>query len=159
MTRGTDAAHGVMRIPSRHSVADTLDRLTSILRERGVVVFARIDFSGDAARAGLEMRPEQQLIFGNPKAGTPLMVAAPTAGLDLPLRVLAWEEEDGKVWIAYSEPAYIVERCLLCTAADAACGRPRQVRVAVVPMASYLISDRSVPTPTRRRPRPQPVAR
>lgn len=110
MATGTDSARGVARIPSQHSVAATLDRLASRLESRGIPVFARIDFSGDAKRAGLEMLPQQQLIFGNPKAGTPLMVAAPAVGLDLPLRALAWEDEEGQVWLAYNEPEYIVAR-------------------------------------------------
>jgi uncharacterized protein (DUF302 family) len=108
----TDAAPdpGFIRIPSRHSVAATANRLDSLLKERGIVVFARIDFSGDATRAGLAMRPEQLLIFGNPKAGTPLMVAEPTVGLDLPLKALIWEDIDGKTWIAYNDPQYVVRR-------------------------------------------------
>jgi uncharacterized protein (DUF302 family) len=101
---------GLVRLPSRHSVAATIDRLDASLKQRNVLVFARIDFSGDAARAGLTMRPEQMLIFGNPKAGTPLMLQAPAVGLDLPLKVLAWEDADGKVWVAYNDPQYIVRR-------------------------------------------------
>lgn len=101
---------GLVRLPSQHSVAATLDRLESSLKQRGILVFARIDFCGDAARAGLHMRPEQLLIFGNPRAGTPLMVQAPEAGLDLPLKVLAWEDPEAKVWVAYNDPAYIMRR-------------------------------------------------
>src|SRR5215470_17757882 len=77
---------GITRIASRHPVAQTVARLESLLKERGVMIFAHIDFSGDAARAGLTMRPEQMLIFGNPRAGTPLMQSEPAAGLDLPLK-------------------------------------------------------------------------
>ena len=99
---------GVIKLPSRHSVAATIDRLEEILKQRAIVVFARIDFSGDAGRAGLSMRPEQMLIFGNPKAGTPLMVAVPAIGLDLPMKVLVWEDADGKVWAAYKDPKYLV---------------------------------------------------
>ncbi|HEY2036437.1 MAG TPA: DUF302 domain-containing protein [Steroidobacteraceae bacterium] len=107
----TDAeTAGLVRLPSRHSVAATIDRLEASLKQRNILVFARIDFSGDAARAGLQMRPEQMLIFGNPKAGTPLMLQVPAAGLDLPLKVLAWEDTDGKVWVAYNDPQYIVRR-------------------------------------------------
>jgi uncharacterized protein (DUF302 family) len=73
-------------------------------------VFARINFSGDAARVGLTMRPEQLLIFGNPRAGTPLMVGEPTAGLDLPLKALVWEDADGRTQLAYNDPQYIVRR-------------------------------------------------
>lgn len=101
---------GIVRIPSHHSVAVTLDRLESLLKERGVKVFARIDFSGDAERAGLAMRAEQMLIFGNPKAGTPLMLAVPTAGLDLPLKALVWEDAGGSTWVAYNDPQYVVKR-------------------------------------------------
>ncbi len=101
---------GVIRLASRHSVATTIDRLEASLKQRGILVFARIDFSGDAARAGLQMQPQQMLIFGNPKAGTPLMLQVPAVGLDLPLKVLAWGEAEGKVWVAYNDPQYIVRR-------------------------------------------------
>jgi uncharacterized protein (DUF302 family) len=101
---------GLVRLLSRHSVAATLDRLEALLKQRNVLVFARIDFSGDAARAGLQMRPEQMLIFGNPKAGTPLMQQVPAAGLDLPLKALAWEDAESRVWTAYNDPQYIVRR-------------------------------------------------
>ena len=101
---------GVVLIPASRSVAATIDRLESLLRERAILIFARIDFSGDAARAGLSMRPEQLLVFGNPKAGTPLMLAAATVGLDLPLKALAFEDEADKTWLAYNDPHYIVRR-------------------------------------------------
>lgn len=101
---------GLVRLLSRHSVAATIDRLEASLKQRGILVFARIDFSGDAARAGLRMQPEQMLIFGNPKAGTPLMLQAPAVGLDLPLKLLAWEDAEARVWIAYNDPQYIVRR-------------------------------------------------
>ncbi len=101
---------GVIVIPCSQSVAATIDRLESLARERGILIFARIDFSGDAARAGLTMRPEQLLVFGNPKAGTPLMIAAPAAGLDLPIKALAYEDAAGKTWLAYNNPHYIVRR-------------------------------------------------
>ena len=101
---------GVVEVVSSHSVVETVDRLEALVRARGLLVFARIDFSGDAARAGLPLRPMQSLLFGNPRAGTPLLAAEPRAGLDLPLRALAWEGEDGKVWICYSTPDWIVAR-------------------------------------------------
>ena len=101
---------GFVRLPSQHSATVTIDRLEALLRQRGIQVFARIDFSRDAGQVGLRMLPEQMLIFGNPKAGTPLMVAAPPAGLDLPLKVLVWETADGKVWAAYNDPEYVVQR-------------------------------------------------
>ena len=114
-----DPDHGIVRILSQHAVSVTMDRIESLLKERGILVFARIDFSADAARAGLSMRPEQLLIFGNPKAGTPLMLAAPVAGLDLPLKALVWEDADARVWIAYNDPQYVVRRHALASALSA----------------------------------------
>src|SRR5579863_9021327 len=116
-TENTD--RGIVRIASHHAVGETMDRIESLLKQHGIMVFARIDFSGDAARAGLSMRPEQLLVFGNPKAGTPLMLAAPVAGLDLPLKVLVWEAADGGVWIAYNDPHYVIRRHALAPALSA----------------------------------------
>ena len=107
---GLAAENGIVSTASNHSVPETLDRLESIAKAKGITIFARIDFSGDAARNGLEMRPTQLLIFGNPKGGTPLMVAAPSAALDLPLKALAWEDASGKVWVSYNAPEYIGAR-------------------------------------------------
>src|ERR1035441_9914814 len=101
---------GIIDIPSSYSVPETLARLQSILKEKGVMVFALIDHSGEAAKAGLEMRPTQLLIFGNPKGGTPLMVAAPSVAIDLPLKALAWQDAQGKVWLSYNAPEYLQER-------------------------------------------------
>jgi uncharacterized protein (DUF302 family) len=101
---------GIIDIPSPYSVPETLARLQSVLKEKGVTVFALIDHCGEAAKAGLEMRPTQLLIFGNPKAGTPLMVAAPSAAIDLPLKALAWQDAQGKVWLSYNAPGYLQQR-------------------------------------------------
>ena len=101
---------GIIDIPSPYSVPETLARLQSILKEKGVTVFALIDHSGEAAKAGLEMRPTQLLIFGNPKGGTPLMVAAPSVAIDLPLKALAWQDAQGKVWLSYNAPEYLQQR-------------------------------------------------
>ncbi|HUI62394.1 MAG TPA: DUF302 domain-containing protein [Steroidobacteraceae bacterium] len=101
---------GVIRLQSHQAVGATLDRLESLLKERGVLIFARIDFSGDAAKAGLALLPEQQLVFGNPKAGTPLMAANAVAALDLPIRVICWQDRQGRTWLAYNDPVYIVQR-------------------------------------------------
>jgi uncharacterized protein (DUF302 family) len=101
---------GWVQLPARSPVAATADRLEAALKAAGILVFARIDFSGDAARAGLAMRAQQLIIFGNPRAGTPLLVAAPTAGLDLPLKALLWEDSSGGCWLAYNDPHYIVHR-------------------------------------------------
>jgi uncharacterized protein (DUF302 family) len=101
---------GVVTIASQHSFDVTLERLQSLLKARGVTIFALIDFSGDAARAGLALRPEKLLIFGNPQAGTPLMVESAPVGLDLPLKALIWEDANGRTWIVYNDPEYIVHR-------------------------------------------------
>jgi uncharacterized protein (DUF302 family) len=101
---------GVVRLRSQHSVAVTLQRLEALLKERGVKIFACIDFSGDAAAAGLTLPAEKLLIFGNPKAGTPLMQSVPLAGLDLPIKALVYGDSDGGSVIAYNDPHYIVQR-------------------------------------------------
>jgi uncharacterized protein (DUF302 family) len=102
--------NGIVDIASRYSVPETLSRLQSILKEKSIKIFALIDQSGEAEKAGLTMRPAQVLIFGNPKGGTPLMVAAPRAAIDLPLKALAWQDEEGKVWLSYNSPEYLQER-------------------------------------------------
>src|SRR5258706_10993532 len=101
---------GIIELPSPGSLPETLARLESILKEKGVTVFARIDHSGEAEKAGLTMRPTQLLIFGSPKSGTPVMMAAPSAAIDLPLKALAWEDESGKVWLSYNTPEYLQQR-------------------------------------------------
>jgi uncharacterized protein (DUF302 family) len=93
-----------------YSTAETTQRLDALLTAAGIKVFAHIDFSADALAAGLELNPERMLIFGNPKAGTPLMAAQPSVGIDLPLKVLLWEDADGSSWLAYNDPAYITNR-------------------------------------------------
>jgi uncharacterized protein (DUF302 family) len=101
---------GIIDVPSRYSVPETLARLQSILKEKSITVFALIDHSGEAGKAGLAMRPTQLLIFGSPKAGTPLMVAAPSLAIDLPLKALAWQDEQGKVWLSYNSAEYLQQR-------------------------------------------------
>jgi uncharacterized protein (DUF302 family) len=101
---------GIVDAPSRYSVPETLARLQSILKEKGMTVFALVDHSGEAEKAGLAMRPTQLLIFGSPKSGTPLMVAAPRLAIDLPLKALAWQDEQGQVWLSYNSPEYLRER-------------------------------------------------
>jgi uncharacterized protein (DUF302 family) len=101
---------GIIDVPSRYSVPETLARLETILKEKAVTVFALIDHSGEAEKAGLRMRPTQLLIFGSPKGGTPLMVAAPRLAIDLPLKALAWQDERGQVWLSYNSPEYLQQR-------------------------------------------------
>lgn len=99
-----------MHLSSPHTVSETLQRLESILAARGLQLFARVDHSGEAEKVGMHMRPTKLLIFGSPKAGTPLMVAAPSLAIDLPLKALIWEDEQGKVWLSYNSPEYLKER-------------------------------------------------
>ncbi len=106
----TANANGLVRLESRHSTPITAQRLEALLGKAGVRIFARIDFSADAKAAGLDMHPEILLLFGNPKAGTPLMVEQPSVGIDLPLKALLWEDVEGHSWLAYNDPAYIVGR-------------------------------------------------
>ena len=101
---------GLTHLPSRYSVPETLARVESALQAKGITVFARVDHSGEAEKAGLVMRPTQLLIFGSPKAGTPIMLAAPTSAIDLPLKALCWEDADGKVWLSYNTPEYLQQR-------------------------------------------------
>ncbi len=104
------AGEGVATRPSRYSVPETLDRVEQVLKSKGVKIFARIDHAAEAKAAGLAMRPAQLLVFGNPKAGTPVMAAAPTAAIDLPLKALAWEDQNGKVWLSFNEAGYLGRR-------------------------------------------------
>jgi len=104
------AGEGIISIPSKYSVPETLDRLEAALKAKGIKVFARVDHSGEAEKAGLKMPPTQLLIFGNPKGGTPIMLAAPTAAIDLPLKALAWQDSDAKVWLSYNDPAFLKNR-------------------------------------------------
>ena len=110
MSRPDQVDHGLAHVASRYSVSETLGRLEALAKSRGLTVFARINFSGDAQKVGLTMHPAQLLIFGNPKAGTPLMIVSPSIAIDLPLKALAWEAGDGKVWLSYNKPEYLMER-------------------------------------------------
>jgi uncharacterized protein (DUF302 family) len=101
---------GIIDTPSNHSVEQTVERLKGILQAKGVNLFAVIDHSGEAEKVGLKMPPTKLLIFGSPKAGTPMMLAAPSIAIDLPLKILIWEDGQGKVWISYNSPAYLMER-------------------------------------------------
>jgi uncharacterized protein (DUF302 family) len=102
--------NGLIHLKSPYSVRETLRRLESELQARGLTVFARVDHSGEAEKVGLAMRPTQLIIFGSPKAGTPLMVASPTLAIDLPLKALVWEDADGQVWLSHNSPDYLRRR-------------------------------------------------
>jgi len=101
---------GIVDIPSNHSVDQTVEKLRAILEAKGVSLFALVDHSGEAEKVGMKMRPTKLLIFGSPSAGTPLMLAAPSLALDLPLKVLIREDDNGRVWVSYNSPDYLKER-------------------------------------------------
>jgi uncharacterized protein (DUF302 family) len=104
-------AEGMVSIASRHSVDETIGKLERVLQARGITLFALVDHSGEAAKVGLAMPPTKLAIFGNPKAGTPPMLAAPSLAIDLPLKILVWEDaEQGKVWVSYNAPEYLAVR-------------------------------------------------
>jgi uncharacterized protein (DUF302 family) len=104
------ANNGIVNKPSKHSVDDTLGKLQNILEAKGIAVFALIDHSGEAAKVGMKMRPTKLLIFGNPTGGTPLMLAAPSIAIDLPVKILIWQDDQEKVWVSYNTPEYLAER-------------------------------------------------
>lgn len=101
---------GIIDKPSNHSVDETVEKLKNILQSKGVTLFALVDHSGEAEKVGMKMRPTKLLIFGSPKAGTPLMLAAPSVAIDLPLKILVWEDAQGKVWVSYNSSDYLKER-------------------------------------------------
>jgi len=101
---------GLIDVPSNHSVDETVKKLKGILQAKGITLFALVDHSGEAAKGGMKMRPTKLFIFGNPKGGTPLMLAAPSSAIDLPLKILVWEDVQGKVWITYNSLSYLQER-------------------------------------------------
>ena len=101
---------GLIDISSNHSVDETVEKLKGVLQAKGVTLFALVDHSGEAAKVGMKMPPTKLLIFGNPKGGTPVMLAAPTIAIDLPLKILIWEDAQGKVWVTYNSPAYLQKR-------------------------------------------------
>jgi uncharacterized protein (DUF302 family) len=102
--------NGLVHVASSRSVPETLKKLQTTIEARGLKVFALVDHSGEAEKAGLKMRPTQLLIFGSPKGGTPVMVAAPTVAIDLPLKALVWEDAEEKVWVSYNSPDYLQQR-------------------------------------------------
>jgi uncharacterized protein (DUF302 family) len=101
---------GLKTFRSNFSVKETVDRLSEVVQSNGLTVFVRIDHSANATRVGLQLRPTELILFGNPKAGTVLMQDKQTSGLDLPVKALAWEDEDGKVWLTYNEASWIASR-------------------------------------------------
>jgi uncharacterized protein (DUF302 family) len=106
----TSADNGIVRVPTKHSVDEVVENLRGILQAKGVMLFALVDHSGEAAKAGLKMPSTKLLIFGNPKAGTPLMLASPNSAIDLPLKILVAEDTSGKVTVSYNSSAYLRDR-------------------------------------------------
>ena len=104
------AGNGIVSLKSRHSVQETVEKLQNVLQAKGVTLFALVDHSGEAEKAGLQMPNTKLLIFGNPKVGTPLMLAAPSIAIDLPMKLLVAEDSSGKVWISYNDAAYMRAR-------------------------------------------------
>jgi uncharacterized protein (DUF302 family) len=104
------STNGLIHLESKHSVDETVQRLEELLKQKGVNIFALVDHSGEAAKAGLKMHPTKLLIFGSPKAGTPLMQASPTLAIDLPLKALFWQDAEGKIWLTYNDPVYLQRR-------------------------------------------------
>jgi uncharacterized protein (DUF302 family) len=106
----TDRDSGIITQSSHHSVAQTVERLEALLQAKDVTLFALVDHSGEAATVGMKMPPTKLLIFGSPRAGTPLMLAVPSVAIDLPLKILVWEDAQGAVWVSYNSPTYLKER-------------------------------------------------
>jgi len=106
----SNTKNGIVDAASKHSVDETVDRVKNLLQSKGIALFCLIDHSEEAAKVGLKMPPTKLLIFGSPKAGTPLMLAAPSIAIDLPLKILVWQDANGKVWLSYNSPEYLQER-------------------------------------------------
>ncbi|HEX9509080.1 MAG TPA: DUF302 domain-containing protein [Puia sp.] len=102
--------NGITSKQSSYSVKESIDRLQKALEAKGITIFSRIDQQAEAQKVGLKLSPVEFLLFGNPRAGTPIMSAVPLSALDLPLKAIAWQDEEGKVWLSYNEPAYIQQR-------------------------------------------------
>jgi uncharacterized protein (DUF302 family) len=103
-------SNGIISKPSNHSVDQIVEKLENILQAKGVTLFALVDHSGEAEKVGMKMPPTRLLIFGSPKGGTPVILAAPTSAIDLPLKILVWEDGQGKVWVSYNSPTYLQQR-------------------------------------------------
>ncbi|MGC2301475.1 MAG: DUF302 domain-containing protein [Acidobacteriaceae bacterium] len=105
-----ETGNGIVSLRSQHTVEQTVERVKGVLEAKGVTLFALVDHSGEAQKAGMTMRPTKLLIFGNPVGGTPVMVAAPSSAIDLPLKILVWEDGEGVVWLSWNSPEYLRDR-------------------------------------------------
>ena len=106
----TQNGSGIISRPGSHSVDETVNKLQGLLEQRSITLFALIDHSGEAAKVGMKMPPTKLLVFGNPKAGTPVMLAAPSSAIDLPLKLLVWQDSEGATWLSYNDPKYLQDR-------------------------------------------------
>ena len=122
-----ETSNGIISKPSNHSVEQTVQKLKDILESKGVTLFALVDHSGEAEKVGMKMRPTKLLIFGSPKTGTPLMLAAPSSAIDLPLKILVWEDAQGKVWVSYNSPDYLNRAARSAAGASAKYRRRRNI--------------------------------
>ncbi len=104
------ASNGIIKIKSTHSVTETINKLETVLKKKGMTIFKRVNHTAGAEKVGMQLRPTELLIFGNPKVGTPLMLCSQTAALDLPQKALAYKDENGQVWLAYNDPVYMAQR-------------------------------------------------
>lgn len=104
------SGNGIVAVPSPHNVQDTATRIEAVAKARGLIIFARVDHAGEAKQAGFDMPPTQLLVLGDPKTGTPLMLAKPSLAIDLPLKILVWQDAAGKVWAGFNDPAFLKER-------------------------------------------------
>lgn len=127
---------GLIICLSSHGPDETMDRLVAAVTERGMAILARIDQAGAAAKVGIELRPTEVMLFGNPKAGTPLMQAAQTIGIDLPLRALVWQDADGKTWLAYNDPKWLAERHGISAGMERTLGAMADVLAAIAKAAT-----------------------
>jgi uncharacterized protein (DUF302 family) len=132
------AADGLTTIPSSYGPKDTMNRLEAAVKAKGMTVFARIDHAAGASTVGLSLRPTEVLIFGNAKAGTPLMQSVQTIGLDLPLKALVWQDISGKTWLSYNDPAWLAQRHELSGETEAAVGITTAALNAVATAATTL---------------------
>jgi uncharacterized protein (DUF302 family) len=136
---------GLITVASGWSVSETIDRLQAAVTAAGLLVFARIDHAGNAAQAGMRLRPTELLIFGNPRGGTPLMQDRQTSGIDLPVKALAWQDADGDVWLTYNDAAWIADRHQLGTESEATIKAIEAGLAAVVHQATDQTPMQSLP--------------
>ncbi len=151
------AAAGLVAVKSAHSAKETMNRFEEIVRQRGLNIFARIDHAAGAAKIGKTLRATEVLIFGNPQGGTPMMECAQSAGIDLPLKALVWEDAQGQVWLGYNDPLYLAQRHL-ATACPAVAGLTKALAALAAPAVAPGVLAVATPAPTAT-PAPAPAVK